>query len=164
MFLLRNVGILGGVLLLLAEGRPGARYKPHLQLAARVAIALHGLEIAPSSDVLVVLLCDLACYPLTLMLIAGLRTRMAAGLLAAALLISDLSLNHWWWGFRYNDSIRYYFFEDASLLGGLVLVATFGGGDFALDVWRKRGYLMRDAKGGEESSRLLAQEDEEEEY
>ena len=49
-FLLRNVGILGGVLLLLAEGRPGARSRPQLQLAARVAIALHGLELAPSSD------------------------------------------------------------------------------------------------------------------
>ena len=49
-------------------------------------------------------------------------------------------------------------------MGGLVLVSTLGGGDLALDVWRKRGYLMRDAKGDrEESSRLLSGEEEEEE-
>ena len=55
--------------------------------------------------------------------------------------MSDLSLNHFWFGFRYNDNIRYYFFEDLSLVGGLALLAvtSISENDLGLDSCRKGG-------------------------
>ena len=63
--------------------------------------------------------------------------RRAVALLLALLLTTfDLSINHFWSGFRYNDNIRYYFFEDLSIIGGLLLLATAGGGELSLDACR----------------------------
>ena len=64
-------------------------------------------------------------------------SRRAVALVLAALLTTfDLSINHFWSGFRYNDNIRYYFFEDLSIIGGLLLLATAGGGELSLDACR----------------------------
>ena len=59
-------------------------------------------------------------------------------MLASLLTTFDLSINHFWSGFRYNDNIRYYFFEDLSIIGGLLLLATAGGGELSLDTWRSK--------------------------
>ena len=112
-FLLRNAGMLGGLLLLLAEQARAGSAGPPLHFAARLCLALHALEITPASDVKLLLLCDLVSMPLAAAIVAGYRTRAAAAALALLLLVSDVLVNHFWWGYRYNDSIRYYFFEDA---------------------------------------------------
>ena len=168
-FLLRNASMLGGVMLLIAAQQSSACMRQFLRLVARVLLALHGLEVAPAEQVSVVALVDVACFPLTGLLVLGLFTRFAAPALALAVsesrprraapnsaprcplahmphllpaaVVSDLSLNHFWYGFRYNDNIRYYFFEDLSLVGGLALltVTAHGERDIGLDACRKGG-------------------------
>lgn len=105
-FLLRNGGILGGLLLLLAAQQTTAARRRGLRLLARVCLALHGLELAPADSMAIVWLVDMLCLPLTVALFAGLHTSRVALALAALLVASDLSLNHFWSGTRYNDNIR----------------------------------------------------------
>ena len=73
-FLLRNASMLGGVLLLIAQQQSSACMRQFLRLVARVLLALHGLEVAPAEWVSVVALVDVACFPLTALLILGLFT------------------------------------------------------------------------------------------
>ena len=83
-------------------------------------------------------------------------------MLAALLTTFDLSINHFWSGFRYNDNIRYYFFEDLSIIGGLLLLATAGGGEISVDTYRSKELplvmVSSRAKGAAtESQSLLSQ-------
>ena len=126
-FILRNLGILGGVVLLLAEGDAHAGRRACCCCGARLLLAAHGLEVAPAEAGSRCSLADLLALPPTALLAAGLRTREAAAALALLLAVSDLGLNHYWYGFRYNDNIRYYFFEDCSIIGGLLHATTAGG-------------------------------------
>eukprot|EP00966_Prymnesium_polylepis_P057023 1320764-Prymnesium_polylepis.1 len=61
--------------------------------------ALHHPGLARRAQVSVVALVDIACFPLTGLLIIGLFTRYAAPALALAVVVSDLTLNHFWYGF-----------------------------------------------------------------
>jgi len=156
-FLLRNGSMLGGVLLLIAAQQSSACMRQFIRLVARILLALHGLEVAPAEQVSVVALVDIACFPLTGLLIIGLFTRYAAPALALAVVVSDLTLNHFWYGFRYNDNIRYYFFEDLSLVGGLMLLAvtSHGENDVGLDSCRKGGKELHGRGTMAERSALL---------
>ena len=97
-------------------------------------------------------------------------SRRAVALVVAALLTTfDLSINHFWSGFRYNDNIRYYFFEDLSIIGGLLLLATAGGGDISLDTWRSKELPLqmvgsRSKSAAAERQSLLSQYGAAEEY
>ena len=65
--------------------------------------------------------------PLALLLLLGVSTRAVALVLAVCFLASDLVLNHWWSGpLRYNDNVRFYFFEDLAIIGGLLLLLADG--------------------------------------
>lgn len=145
-FLLRNASVLGGLLVLIAAQQSSKCMRQFLRLVARLLLALHGFEVAPAESVPVVALVDVVCFPITGLLVVGLFTRFAASALAAAEVLSDLVLNHFWYGFRYNDNIRYYFFEDLSLVGGLVLFAVTASdeNDVGLDSCRSRELRGRD--------------------
>ena len=95
-FILRNSGMLGGVLLLVAAQQSSVCWRRFLRLVARILLALHGLEVAPADRVSVIAAVDLVCFPLTLMLAVGLFTDYAAAGLAASVVLSDLALNHFW--------------------------------------------------------------------
>tara|TARA_B110001452_G_scaffold143284_1_gene119159 strand:- start:271 stop:1149 length:879 start_codon:yes stop_codon:yes gene_type:complete len=161
-FILRNLGILGGVLLLLGVGTASSRLHALLLLLARAMLAGHGLELAPVNSLALLSVVDVVVIPLALALLFGLHTRAVALVLAVLLACFDMSINHFWSGFRYNDNIRYYFYEDLSIIGGLLLLATAGGGELSLDTCRSKelplGVIGRRG-GAPETQSLLADTD-----
>lgn len=161
-FLLRNASILGGVLVLVAARQTSNCMTQLLRLLARLLLAAHGFEVAPAKSVSVVAVVDFVCFPLTGLLIIGLYTQFAALALIVADVLSDLTLNHFWFGFRYNDNIRYYFFEDLSIIGGLVLFAVTSNeeNDVGLDSCRTAGKEMLGRGSIQEKRALLDEGDE----
>lgn len=122
-FLLRNMGMLGGVLILVAEHRESTQTRRVCRLVARVLLSLHGLEVAPLKSWTIVAIVDMISFPLTILIIMGVSTRRVAVLLAVEVIVSDMWLNRGWVIHTERDDIRFYFFEDLSLVGGLLLLA-----------------------------------------
>ena len=95
-FILRNSGMLGGMLLIVAAQQSSTNWRRFWRLVSRLLLALHGLEVAPAERIAVIAAADLVCFPITLMLAVGLYTDYAAIGLATSLVLSDLALNHFW--------------------------------------------------------------------
>ena len=73
-FVLRNLGILGGVLLLLGTGTGSRPAHGGLLLLARAMLAGHGLELAPVNSIAVLSIVDIVVLPFALALLLGLQT------------------------------------------------------------------------------------------
>jgi hypothetical protein len=74
-FILRNLGILGGVLLLLGVGTASSRAHALLLLLSRAMLAGHGLELAPVNSLALLSVVDVVVMPFALALLLGLQTR-----------------------------------------------------------------------------------------
>ena len=73
-FILRNLGILGGVLLLLGVGTGSRPAHSFLLLLARAMLAGHGLELAPVNSIAVLSMVDIVVLPFAFALLLGLQT------------------------------------------------------------------------------------------
>ena len=77
-FILRNLGILGGVLLLLGAGAGSRPAHGFLLLLARGMLAGHGLELAPVNSIALLSIVDIVVLPFALALLLGLQTHALA--------------------------------------------------------------------------------------
>lgn len=158
-FLLRNVALLGGLVLLLAEDMGEAKTmfagvptlgenKPqnYMQLAGRVLICLMFLtllgemsfdnfftEIVRAVEIIVGL-------PLMICVCIGYKTKLASCILVVWLFFINLYLNPFWTyssSKAMHDFVKYDFFQTLSVIGGLLYVITLGPGGVSFDEHKK---------------------------
>lgn len=84
------------------------------------------------------LLATLTLFILSCFVIAGFRTEWSAIGLTAMLAISSIYMYPFWWAPKgYADFYRYYFFQNISVIGGLMLLALHGPGAISVEGTKK---------------------------
>lgn len=158
-FLLRNVALIGGLSLLLAEDMGEAKTmfagvptmgenksQNYMQLAGRVLICMMFMtlvgeisfdgfftEIVRAVELIVGL-------PLMLCVCIGYRAKLAAVILVVWLFLINIYLNPFWTystSRAMHDFVKYDFFQTLSVIGGLLYVVTLGPGGVSFDEHKK---------------------------
>ncbi|XP_074654280.1 surfeit locus protein 4-like [Tubulanus polymorphus] len=153
-FLLRNLALAGGVILLLAESKAEGKSlfaglpslgennpKMYLQLSGRLLLVLMFItllrfEFSPSLIVL-----NLIGSALIALVAVGYKTKLCALILVLWLTILNFTFNAWWSVPSYKpmrDFLKYDFFQTLSVIGGLLLVVALGPGGVSVDAQKKR--------------------------
>ncbi|XP_013878268.1 surfeit 4, like [Austrofundulus limnaeus] len=153
-FLMRNLALGGGLLLLLAECRQEARSvfagvpsvsqrqspKHLLQLGGRVLLILMFMTLLHLELSALSVLMDLVGTALVLLVAVGFKTKLAALTLVAWLLCINVTFNAFWNVPAHSplhDFLKYDFFQTTSVIGGLLLVVALGPGGVSLDEKKK---------------------------
>lgn len=153
-FLMRNLALSGGLLLLLAECRGEARSvfagvpslghqsspKHLLQLGGRVLLVLMFMTLLHFDFSLFTLLQNLVGSALIVLVAVGFKTKLAALTLVAWLLCINVTFNAFWTIPSYkpmHDFLKYDFFQTTSVIGGLLLVVALGPGGVSMDEKKK---------------------------
>lgn len=152
--MLRNLSLVGALLLLLAEsfeegkslfaGVPSLgenRPKGYLQLAGRVLVGLMFFTVLRFEASFGAILQNVIAGALMVCVFIGFKTKLCA--LALVLWLSTLNvwLNCWWTIPSYKpmrDFLKYDFFQTTSVIGGLLMVVSHGPGGVSLDEHKKR--------------------------
>ncbi|KAK9762099.1 ER-derived vesicles protein erv29 [Basidiobolus ranarum] len=153
-FFFRNISILGGLLILLAEGLnkpkssfPGLLSPYHIdpsryyQLAGRsLLIVLFLYLVFPQQASPMSLTISAVGIMFALMIIIGFKVKASAVLLVLFLTTFNILMNNWW-SIHHNhparDYLRYDFFQILSIVGGLLLLINIGPGTLSLDEKKK---------------------------
>nr|XP_020450949.1 surfeit locus protein 4-like isoform X1 [Monopterus albus]XP_020450950.1 surfeit locus protein 4-like isoform X1 [Monopterus albus]XP_020450951.1 surfeit locus protein 4-like isoform X1 [Monopterus albus] len=153
-FLMRNLALGGGLLLLLAECREEARSmfagvpslghhsspKHLLQLGGRVLLVLMFMTLLHFDLSLFTFLQNLVGTALIVLVAVGFKTKLAALTLVAWLLCINFTFNAFWTIPSYkpmHDFLKYDFFQTTSVIGGLLLVVALGPGGVSMDEKKK---------------------------
>uniref|UniRef100_A0A7N8XUB3 Surfeit locus protein 4 n=1 Tax=Mastacembelus armatus TaxID=205130 RepID=A0A7N8XUB3_9TELE len=149
-FLMRNLALSGGLLLLLAECRGEVRTvfagvpslghqsspKHLLQLGGRVLLILMFMTLLHFDLSLFSILQNLVGTALIVLVAVGFKTKLAALTLVAWLLCINFTFNAFWTIPSYkpmHDFLKYDFFQTTSVIGGLLLVVALGPGGVSMD-------------------------------
>ena len=161
-FMLRNLALIGGLLILLNVSNPNGKRSPlipnlpsltetekgtYLSLAGRILlICLTGsllyngvMGSSHFSNILRVLALFIALIS-SVMVAIGFKARHSAVLLVAVLSIFNLVMNNWWQHHPSSperDFMRYDFFQTLSIIGGFLLLVHAGPGDISYDSRKK---------------------------
>ncbi|XP_034398475.1 surfeit 4, like [Cyclopterus lumpus] len=153
-FLMRNLALGGGLLLLLAECRGENRTvfagvpslghqsspKNLLQLGGRVLLILMFMTLLHFDLSLFTILQNLVGSVLMVLVAVGFKTKLAALTLVAWLLCVNVTFNAFWSVPSYkptHDFLKYDFFQTTSVIGGLLLVVALGPGGVSMDEKKK---------------------------
>lgn len=153
-FLMRNLALGGGLLLLLAECRGEARSvfagvpslghqsspKHLLQLGGRVFLVLMFMTLLHFDLSLISFLQNVVGTALMVLVVVGFKTKLAALTLVAWLLCINFTFNAFWSIPSYkpmHDFLKYDFFQTTSVIGGLLLVVALGPGGVSMDEKKK---------------------------
>ncbi|KAI9197419.1 SURF4 family-domain-containing protein [Polychytrium aggregatum] len=158
-FLFRNISVIGGLLMLLADasltnsGRKKNSYDgallnvnvvqqgEYILLAGRVLLVflflsfIFGGELTPLR-ILVSIVSGIGC----IMVVVGFKAKWSAWILITFLSISNFFLNNWW-NLHHNhpqkDFQKYDFFQTLSIMGGFLLLVNLGPGGLSMDEKKK---------------------------
>lgn len=159
-FMLRNISLIGGILLLLAEswnsssksskhvlfaGLPnisGTEKGTYVSLAGRVLLIFLFGAIGFSGDSwsLPRVAFSIAAIISCIMVILGFKAKYSAMFLVAILSVFNVFFNQWWAHGHESaerDFLRYDFFQMLSIMGGFLLLANSGPGELSLDEKKK---------------------------
>lgn len=153
-FFLRNLSVAGGLLMLLAEasskrkslfaGLPSLSEtdkSTYLQLFGRILLVFLFISFSMNGEfsllrVAVSVIALIGC----IMVVIGFKAKMTAWFLVTFLCISNVVLNNWW-SLHHNhprrDFLKYDFFQTLSIMGGFLLLANLGAGEYSYDEKKK---------------------------
>lgn len=153
-FLMRNLSLVGSLLLLLAEttqesksllaGLPSAGEnapRQYLLLGGRVLVVLMFLTLIHWRESFLYLIQSVANLVLILLVAVGYKTKLCALSLVIWLTCINFFYNSFW--FAYHDSLiwdflKYDFFQTWSVIGGLLLIVAYGPGGVSVDDYKKQ--------------------------
>ncbi|XP_072176296.1 surfeit locus protein 4-like [Diadema setosum] len=152
-FLMRNIALVGGVILLLAEsfseGKsmfPGVpnlgsnRPKTYMQLSGRLMLVLMFMTLLRFDFTTLQIIQNLVGSILIGLVAVGYKTKLSALILVLWLTIFNFYANAWWNIPSYRpmrDFLKYDFFQTFSVIGGLLLIVAFGPGGVSMDEHKK---------------------------
>lgn len=153
-FLLRNLALIGALLLVLAESRNEARSlfagvpslgdnkpKSFMQLAGRILLAFMFITLIRFELSFMQIVQDILGSILMVLVVVGYKTKLSALILVALLTILNLYHNCWWTIPSYKplrDFLKYDFFQTLSVIGGLLMIVNLGPGGVSMDEHKKK--------------------------
>jgi len=153
-FLLRNLALIGALLLVLAESRSEGKSlfagvptmgenkpKTYLQLTGRILLVFMFVTLLRFEMSVLQVLQDLVGSALMILVTVGYKTKLSALILVAWLSALNFYLNAWWNVPSYKpmrDFLKYDFFQTLSVVGGLLMVVSLGPGGVSMDEHKKK--------------------------
>lgn len=152
-FLMRNLALGGGLLLLLAESRSEGKSmfagvptmresspKQYMQLGGRVLLVLMFMTLLHFDMNFFYILQNIVGTALIILVAIGFKTKLAALTLVIWLFGINIYFNAFWTIPAYkpmHDFLKYDFFQTMSVIGGLLLVVALGPGGVSMDEKKK---------------------------
>ena len=153
-FLLRNLSLAGGLILLLVENRPDAKSlfagvptlndnapKNYLQFAGRILLIIMFLTLVRMDFNYFHLLFNFIGGALIVLVAIGYKTKLSALTLVLMLTVLNVAANPFWTvdsSKPLHDFLKYDFFQTMSVIGGLLFIVALGPGGVSLDEHKKR--------------------------
>jgi len=153
-FLLRNLALIGALLLVLAESQVEARslfagvpslgdnkQKNYLQLTGRCLLAFMFITLIRFEISFLQILQDILGGILMVLVTIGYKTKLSALILVVFLTTLNFYHNCWWQIPEYKplrDFLKYDFFQTLSVIGGLLMIVLLGPGGVSMDEHKKK--------------------------
>ncbi|XP_063721699.1 surfeit locus protein 4-like [Symsagittifera roscoffensis] len=154
-FLMRNLALIGGLLLLMAEckheskslfaGIPSMNSsmqpKTYFQLTGRILLILMFISLFHFDLHVIRLLVMVFEAALMTLVAVGYKTKLSALILSVWLFLMNFYFNNFWsvpYGRVYRDFLKYDFFQTLSIVGGLLMVVALGPGGVSMDEQKKK--------------------------
>jgi len=153
-FLMRNLALIGALLLVLAESRVEAKSilagvpslgdnkpKTYLQLTGRVLLVFMFVTLLRMELSIMQIIQNVVGSVLMVLVTIGFKTKLSALILVLWLNILNFYFNAWWSVPAYKpmrDFLKYDFFQTLSVIGGLLMVVSLGPGGVSMDEHKKK--------------------------
>ncbi|AMD21971.1 HFR116Wp [Eremothecium sinecaudum] len=148
-FVLRNFSVIGGLLITFGDSivknritfgmlpeltSKDGRTKGYLLLAGRILIILMFVTFTFGKNWLTIIVTIAG----TICIAIGYKTKFASIVLCLILAFYNITLNNYWfYGSAKRDFLKYEFYQNLNIIGGLLLVINTGAGDISFDEKKK---------------------------
>ncbi|CEP64018.1 protein ERV29 LALA0_S10e00364g [Lachancea lanzarotensis] len=148
-FILRNVSVIGGLLIAFSDSivqskttfgmlpelnNKDGKTRGLILLAGRLLLVVLFITFTFSKNWFTVLLTIIG----TICISVGFKTKLASLLLGLILTFYNVTVNNYWFYYSSKrDLLKYEYFQNLSIIGGLLLVVATGAGELSLDEKKK---------------------------
>ncbi|CAG97928.1 protein ERV29 [Kluyveromyces lactis] len=148
-FVLRNISVIGGLLIAFGDSivtnrmtfgmlpeldSKDGKFKNYLLLAGRILMVLLFITFTFTKSWLTVLLTIAG----TVCIAIGYKTKFASISLGLILAFYNITVNNYWfYGSSKRDFLKYEFYQNLSIIGGLLLIGNTGAGQLSIDEKKK---------------------------